>query len=775
MKSYQLYRILPNLTGDAKIDILVDGDMHTRSLMVTPVSHGDYIDTHEKDFLEGKFKRLFHQTMDTFYGTPDNYTNTKINDTFFTGTSRVPYGKYNTTHQTLISLFLGDLPNLKYGDLKINLHFKPNGITLFSKTHMVPPSVIDYLKTRSQLNPGIELDMNNREVIVHGYNPATSTLINYNSPELYDLLFTKSRSHIELCRILHDTYKNNALVFPEIINIALHYDLEEVVGSIGLSKDTPVVKYEVSTEIYLKNTLLDKYDFYTNFDYIVPYVSEKGKFSAPLPNVLDNDYLVEDILFKNQINVEYCHWSYLDNQRVLFNTSKDFISYKVNNKYFKELEKHPEIIPWNPIPQKDGSKLQPWTPQNGYGEVNKSLDKKEENITSSEWAGKIYYGSGRDVFEILNNPKPYIEAGYFNLFGETEAKKTYVGVVTTGQDVDLNNYYTSPHLGGTFFQGVVPYEIDIQHPDSEYVHRIQHYLPILHYGFYEGYDLWLLWEPGYKPVLGQEDKYNRLGYNIHIPQYLDWAKFGSLLGDIIKASKKTGNLDSKDQYYRRWYEQNTQPRTIYEVDKTGTLVPKLIKPDNNHIIEDNIFNRNRIQGSLYAIQIKNPLYTNYNYSKIQRGAWEYIYKHNTFMVIKRSSGYILPAMYPIQHIDKEEGAYIYRNQPGLNFLWSRKEKNPSIEQLKIPLGSYPYFKDFRGVWLLEPDRKIPDILIDYPEFKWFDYSEVFLAQKTREYHNLTLSQIETIKQGITSRLYDIKIFHDELSGQDRYKLIMQLR
>ena len=98
-----------------------------------------------------------------------------------------------------------------------------------------------------------------------------------------------------------------------------------------------------------------------------------------------------------------------------------------------------------------------------------------------------------------------------------------------------------------------------------------------------------------------------------------------------------------------------------------------------------------------------------------------------------------------------------------------------MEQLKIPLGSYPYFKDFRGVWLLEPDRKIPDILIDYPEFKWFDYSEVFLAQKTREYHNLTLSQIESIKQDTISKLYDIKIFHDEDFGQDKYKVIMNLR
>ena len=796
MESYQLYRVQPNLSGDAKIDVVLSSTSEVPSIYVTPVSNTDYMDLSSKDYIEGKYRKLFDYTRSSFYSNLDFSGNPLINDTFLAGTYRVPYHKYKGTHCTLVPLWLGDIfeHTSRGGEykLQIRLIFRlPDRSALITKLVDLSNILTDYIRTRSLSHHGIYIDVENNQCTIYGYNPRTSTPIIKKSEELYKELFKKGRPHLETCKILSDYFRNNELILPELINIGIYYDINHIIS--GLEDLSNGSSFEVDTEVINQTGVLDKRDFYTNFDYVPSFVVGNAETHyIPSPNTLDKlcDYNVEGLKYNNQFIPEYCHWGYMDRDNIIFNTHPGFINVQSNEEFIEEVHKkinqsknlvYPEDL-------KKNINSEPYKlSSDDYGDVRGNYDDRfNEQGNNTQWAGKLLYGGSKEIFDVLINPQDFIDQGYFRILTQNKQHKTYIGAMTTGMPVDLNNFKTSPHLPGLYEGAIVPYEFK----DHNILHRMDPgmTMPRLYYNFYDGYDLWLIWDPGY---VGSGERWDKNKYVNRKPDYLTWGKFSGLVRQVIQSIKKpmeqATEMDKyyKDQFRDLLYDHRTKKsgkKTIFNKNnKTGVVESKEISFEVKNFEDINLsILSNNLR--VYVFNINNPLYVSNNLEEIYKKSIKYHLRYipSSTYQIKRPIGYLIPAMTKVDLVKKINNHYQFTNKPGLNFMWTYNDKNGVTKGLQQQLqkmglfhGSYVQFGRVSSyVFHLQPHLPYP--LPSTSEYRWFDHSRIMVLPKRIEKDNLSISQYqELINTPAYQGKYDIKIFHSEY-GVDKYKVILEL-
>ena len=826
--NYQLHRVIPKLSGDVKIDVLIDSSLkshnnnnyHTNILYtgVSPVYYGtlnSYVD--DKDtpgYLEGKFKDLVELYSDKLYGisNQENFLSTGNNeytlpyfDKYLSGTFRTRYSDFNkkSTHCTLIPLWLSDLK--KSSNIQVILKILNNGNELIRKVINLSENqyIKQYLQTRivgdgvnKNKKQGIYIDHINQKCIVYGYSLKESTVCRVETDDLYQALFNLSgnfgeKTHIETMSIIGNWFSDNQLILHQLINFGIHFDINALIG--GLSDISSEQSYQISVDVLVDGKPLPFKDYYTNFDYIPAYIigKNKGYFDVLSPNILESsskdfneDISSTPLLYANQLDQRLVHWTHTEGSTVggkngnpdtIFNTGTNFKNVKLVK----------------PVAEdglnSDTSKFY-ILPGNSYGsytgQTNEKYDPEVHNI---QWAGQVMYGSMNKCIEVLNNIDYYINensGNFLSLIGNNNKSDIYLGLMTTPSEngVNLEYYGTTPHIpplkDKRLYKELIPYEFVNNKNSYTKPHGYNDLRPRLYFKLdtlpNDRYrELWLIWAPH---VVRPEhpDKaamFDKLGYKECVPDYLTQGKvlnwFRKIMGGI-KSANSNNSLSPEQAYYKKWWSKvvNTEytPGILNELEDFGLLFRL---PIGNKQLDYYINYNEVINGSIkYGLQHNNIQYTNY---------------------IDRLGGYIIPAFCdPNESIIKITNNSIkYFNKPGLNFQYYIKPNANHTEPYeiskldpfkKVGYGSQQYFpRKNVGITILNT-KEVPGFLNNLKEFRWFNQgrSEIIPLPKIIKQFNLNKAEVDKYLETMENKQwYNTKVFHAE-NNNNTYHIIREL-
>ena len=738
--NYQLHRVIPKLSGDVKIDVLIDSSLkHNTSdtnilyTGVSPVYYGtlnSYVD--DKDapgYLEGKFKNLVELYSDKLYGVSNQENQLMVNgevnnntniqpyfDKYLAGTFRTRYNDFNkqSTHCSLLPLWLSDLK--KTSSIQVILKVLNNGNELIRKVINLSENqhIKQYLCTRivgdginKNKKQGIYIDHINQKCIVYGYSLKESTVCRVDTEDLYQALFTFSenfnfgeKTHIENMSIIGNWFLDNQLILPQLINFGIHFDINALIG--GLSDISSEQSYQVVTEVLVDGNLLPFKDYYTNFDYIPAYIigKNKGYFDQLSPNILENsskdfneDISSTPLLYANQLDQRLVHWTHTEGSMVggkngnpdtIFNTGTNFR----NVKLLKTSDN-------NGLNSGTTGKFQ--TVQgNSYGSyTGQTTEKYDPELHNIQWAGHVMYGSMNKCIEVLNNIDYYIHensGNFLSLIGNNNKSDIYLGLMTTPSEngVNLDFYGTTPHQSPLkdkrLYKELIPFEFTTNNPRNKPPHGYNDLRPRLYFKLdkldNDRYrEVWLIWAPH---VVRPEhpDKaamFDKLGYKECVPDYLTQGKVLNWFRKIIGSIKNTGTGNNSNNGLSpelSYYKKWWKKSVGVPDNKSNTYIPGILNELEEYCL-------------LFRLPIGNKHLDYYiNYNEVINGYIKYGLQHNNIQYtnyIDRLGGYIIPAFCdPNESIIKITSTTIkYFNKPGLNFQYYIKPTDNHTEQYEI--------------------------------------------------------------------------------------------
>lgn len=369
MNNYQLYRTNVLLGGQMKYDLILNSDPnHTyiSDIHISPISkdvpYSKHIEENTLNYSHSEnIKNFYKKTENYFYNDfanpilnniyplPETYSGETSETTYEMGCRRMKYHLYNKQFEFLCPVWLEYIENIQ--DLKFNIDIYTGN----DKNHLISrtiefnqPKMIkyfnDYIKQLG-LDKGCNwvFDINKDRSILTGLNVSTGQCENKDLLRLYRDLVSIERPLLEFNNIIINTLNNNHMITKQLFNFNLCFNFEDILNSF-LIKELDNQSIWINVSISIKDEQLTCMDIFSNHTNIiknflevpvlnatfngtyVSYNTERGE-QLQNTNVLDylNDYNCVDLIDKNKIIQNTCHWSYsLDPQNSTFNMYDGF-------------------------------------------------------------------------------------------------------------------------------------------------------------------------------------------------------------------------------------------------------------------------------------------------------------------------------------------------------------------------------------------------------------------------------------------------------------------
>ena len=474
--NYRLYRTTPKLSGNMKWDIVLSQpdnknkvwvrDFHLRPIADSipyklDVTENLLVRSHQHNI-----KKFREDTLSNFFNYPINpslssdwpwiLTENNIgldsrkekyiknwDDTYCSGTQRMSYNLYNTTHEMLIPLWLEQCQGLK---IKIHITSpQPDKNNRFNSIHemeldlspsaLIDPKVpryhkrflryfINYLKDTGiyeGCNDVLYADFDKRYVTVRGVDVKSGNIMTRIDNSIVRNLMFRERPLLEQNSILTNIFKTHDMITPNLINFNLCFNFNNIMNAVLKDSYGVIPTLRVYPEV----------DFYAAGGRVVEeskeWITESKRYTTTVrdlftnhevvynnfgDNILDymKDYSITDMMHQNKMVAPIPHWMIANSNFTLFNTYK-------------------------------GS----YDPQ---------------SLISDNWHdwASITYGDGYTIDKILNHPEEYIASGYLQdtngyMNGikvtwedpEKKVDKLFVGLMTTdpNQSLDYFDYKTA--------------------------------------------------------------------------------------------------------------------------------------------------------------------------------------------------------------------------------------------------------------------------------------------------------------------------------------------
>lgn len=356
MNNYQLYRTNLFLGGQMKWDIIVSNDRNTlyvSDFNISPISnnctYNALTDVIINNNHQDNIKLYYSKNKGNFYSecidanfshnyplilNADESANIYSN-TFDMGCKRSKlYSKYKKQFEFLCPLWLErvDAP-IKF---KISILDDLNKLVLSTKiltlnilqNKVFHNKFVNYFNNYINyigLNTGNDNVINikfNKPTTISGLNAETGMVETKTIDELSKNIISRERPLIEVDNMLINAFKNNNILCKQLFNFNLCFNINDILtGTIGnMLIGRNVI---ISVDVYIGDKLLEKRDFYTEYDHINRYVS--GDTSETY-NVFDylHDNEIVDLIDKNKFCQSICHWSLCDNNDYIFNVYNGF-------------------------------------------------------------------------------------------------------------------------------------------------------------------------------------------------------------------------------------------------------------------------------------------------------------------------------------------------------------------------------------------------------------------------------------------------------------------
>lgn len=333
-------------------------------------------------------------------------------DTYWSGTQRMPYSIYKTTHEIMIPLWL---EAADANDIEIIIELTPEGKSnsLVSKKLTFRPHtgsayeyhnrfceyIQNYFKyigigTQDDGTKGnnycMKVDIKKNQTYLYGLNVQDGNMQTRTDFNITRNLLYRERPLLESNSLLTNAFADTHLILPQLINLNICFNaLNWIPTSIRRLFTT---RFSISVNVKVNNKTLKKCDLYTNHHFVPrpvnEDVAENNSYFTELPlNALDykHDYKCTDLMHKNKIVQPICHWQMRDNPDVLFNLYDGF-----------------------------GASYGDYIINHFFGAVNDINDTTTDPVVpNTSPFGAKKYGDGDEVEYVLNNVEHYFDEEHY--------------------------------------------------------------------------------------------------------------------------------------------------------------------------------------------------------------------------------------------------------------------------------------------------------------------------------------------------------------------------
>ena len=364
MENFQLYRTNLFLGGQMKWDIVLDtqdsilcvSDFHLR-----PISNNvPYTYESDEKLLNNShtdnIKLYYNKVKGNFYNEyldsefnhnwpiicKENEVLNAYSNIYDMGCRRMKsYKLYKKQFEYFCPLWIEHLN----GDLKFKFEIKPVGSDTILSSKVLNISqksandfhnkFVDYFNTyikAAELDNGddnlMKIEFKNSSTRITGFNAATGLFCTKSIDNLVNNMLLRERPLMETDNMIIQSFVNNTILAKQLFNFNICFNLEDLISK-RIYDMLNGENLNVKLSVYIGDTLLDKRDFYTNYDFIERSVSG----SDEKLNVLDylKDYKCIELINKNKFNQPICHWSLSGKSDYIFNVYEGFSGIYVEN------------------------------------------------------------------------------------------------------------------------------------------------------------------------------------------------------------------------------------------------------------------------------------------------------------------------------------------------------------------------------------------------------------------------------------------------------------
>lgn len=383
MNNYQLYRTNVLLGGQMKYDLILNSDPnHTyiSDIHISPISkdvpYSKHIEENTLNYSHSEnIKNFYKKTENYFYNDfanpilnniyplPEMYSGETSETTYEMGCRRMKYHLYNKQFEFLCPVWLEYIEDIKDLKFDINMYTGEHKKKLISRTvSFDQEKIIEYFNNyikQLKLNEGCDWVFNigkDRSVLT-GFNVSTGQIEDKELLRLYNDLVSIERPVLEFNNIIINTINSNHMITKQLFNFNLCFNFEDILNPFLINELDNQCLY-IDVRISIKDQHLQFMDIFSNHtnimkecteipmiqmdDYNNLIVHNNTSKLVGDTNLFDylKDYDCVDLIDKNKIIQNTCHWCYsLDPNNTTFNTYDGFslstIQYNDNGgKYF---------------------------------------------------------------------------------------------------------------------------------------------------------------------------------------------------------------------------------------------------------------------------------------------------------------------------------------------------------------------------------------------------------------------------------------------------------
>jgi hypothetical protein len=367
MNNFQLYRTNLYLGGQMKWDIIINNDANTlyvSDFHLSPISNNISYNYKTDEYLiknmhQDNIKLYYTENKGNFYNpaldSEFNYTwpticnkNEILNaysNVYDMGCRRSKrYKIHNKQFEFLCPIWIEHLTDelsFKFTVKYVNtdkviaskkLYLSTHNNSFHNKFVTYFDNYISDAGLKQEDDNILNISFKTNTATIHGLNASNGLFETREINSLVENMLHRERPLMEVDDMLIKSFVDNTILCKQLFNLNFIFNIEDIMSP-GLMKLMKGEDVTISVDAYMGDDLLEKRDFNTEYDYLAKDVQNKIDIEYK-ENVLDylHDYECIDLITKNKLVQNICHWSLCNNDDYIFNVYDGFSGLYIDEK-----------------------------------------------------------------------------------------------------------------------------------------------------------------------------------------------------------------------------------------------------------------------------------------------------------------------------------------------------------------------------------------------------------------------------------------------------------
>lgn len=345
MARYQLFRTSPSLTGQVRLDIIVNKNEKTQQITgdeihIVPINDNiDFNESNKRNTLKyshrENIKNLYREISEDFYSTEGEYIgNFWLYDsvarkdphshTYMAGPKRMRYTRYGKQMSYMIPIWISEYTD--FNKMRFVCHIGSGDRDAIISSFKLSPDIIGYLQEYMDMSATgecvsdnlLNVDLENMDSYIQGVQADTGQYMTRDTSYIMNFLLKRERPMLELDSSLLDLFRQNNMIAQQILNLNFVFNIQDISGA---WPEYYLYNKQIRLwiDVQYENKSLEYKDLYTNYQFIPKYNLQSGEYTHD--NVLDfmEDYNCIDLVGANKFTQPVFHWALVNNPNYIFN------------------------------------------------------------------------------------------------------------------------------------------------------------------------------------------------------------------------------------------------------------------------------------------------------------------------------------------------------------------------------------------------------------------------------------------------------------------------